>query len=205
MSPRSPAASAATRAASRARILDAATTLFAARGFGPCRVADVADRAGMSPANVYWHFDSKEAVLRAILVDGLAAREAMAATVADEYGPARRKLEILVDRTIAFYVEHARFLVILAGLAGADGQTLAGTVVVDLPETEVRTRAHVRRVLAEARSEGAILPAEPDLLVHLFFALFDGLLVGSGGRWPVSPGSELRDATLRLLGCRPAA
>jgi AcrR family transcriptional regulator len=204
VSPRSPQASAATRAASRARILDAAGALFAEHGFGPCRVADVAHRAGMSPANVYWHFDSKEAVLRAILVDGLAAREAMTAAVAAEYGPARRKLEIMVDRTLAFYSEHARFLVIRAGLAGADGQDVAGTLGVDLPETERRTRAHVRLVLAEARSEGAILPTEPDLLVHLFFALFDGLLVGSGGRWPTTPPDGLRDATLRLLGYRPA-
>ncbi len=204
MSPRSPQAREATRAASRARILDAAGTLFAEHGFGPCRVADVAHRAGMSPANVYWHFDSKEAVLRAILVDGLAAREAMTAAVADEYGPARRKLEILVDRTLAFYGEHARFLVILAGLAGADGQQLARTLGVDLPEIERRTRGHVRRVLAEARSEGAILPSDPDLLVHLYFAFVDGLLVGTGGRWPTTPRDGLRDATLRLLGHRAA-
>jgi AcrR family transcriptional regulator len=205
VSPRSPAASAAARAASRARILEAAGTLFAEHGYAACRVADVARRAGMSPANVYWHFDSKEAVLRAILVDGLAAREAMTAAVADEYGPARRKLEMLVERTITFYGEHARFLVILGGLAEADGPELAGSLGIDLREIERRTRAHVRRVLAEARSEGAILPTDPDLLVHLFFAVFDGLLVGSGGRWPTPPRDGLRDATLRLLGYRPVS
>jgi AcrR family transcriptional regulator len=205
VSPRSPAASAAARAASRARILEAAGTLFAEHGYAACRVADLARRAGMSPANVYWHFDSKEAVLRAILVDGLAAREAMTAAVADEYGPARRKLEILVDRTIAFCAEQARFLVILAGLAGADGQGLVDTLGIDLRQSERRTRVYVRGVLAEARSEGVIQPAEPDLLVQLFFALFDGLLVGSGGRWPAMPGDELRTATLRLLGYRPVS
>jgi AcrR family transcriptional regulator len=59
MAPRSRDDSQATRAASRARILAAARTLFAERGFFACRVADVARRAGMSPGNVYWHFDSK--------------------------------------------------------------------------------------------------------------------------------------------------
>ena len=178
----------AARAAGRGRVLAAARVLFAERGFAASRVADVAQGAGMSPGNVYWHFDSKEAILRAILVQGFAAREAMTAGVADEYGPARRKLEILVDRTIAFYDGEAESMVIIAGLAGPGGRGLVGSLGFDQPAIERRNRANVRRVLAEARSEGAIDPADPDTLVTLFGALFDGLLLGSGGaRRPSRP------------------
>lgn len=163
----------------------------------------------MGPGNVYWHFDSKEALLAAILAEGFAAREAMTAEVADEYGPARRKLEILVDRTIAFYAEQAAFLRILAALASPGGRELIASLGFDVPEIERRSRANVRRVLAEARSEGAIAPADPDQLVAFFMAFFDGLLVGSDGRWrdgrgPAMPGEAVRDAALRLLGYRPA-
>ncbi len=168
----------------------------------------------MGPGNVYWHFDSKEAVLAAILADGFAAREAMTAGVADEYGPARRKLEILVDRTIAFYTEQAAFLRILAGMSGPGGRELIASLGFNVPEIERRSRANVRRVLAEARSEGAIAPADPDQLVAFFMAFFDGLLVGSDGRGsdgrgsdgrgPAVPQEGVRDTALRLLGHRPA-
>jgi AcrR family transcriptional regulator len=192
------------RAASRVRILDAARAILAERGFAACRVADVAARAGMTPGNVYWHFDSKEAVLAAILAEGFAARDAMAAALADEYGPARRKLEILVDRTIAFHGEQEAFLRILVGLESRGGRELIGSLGFDLRDLDRRWRSNVRRVLAEARSEGAIVSGDPDALVTLFAALFDGLLVATDGAWQALPPEAVRAAALRLLGHRPA-
>ena len=202
MAPRSREENEATRAASRARILGAARTLFAERGFAACRVADVAQRAGMSPANVYWHFDSKEAVLRVVLAEGFASREEMTAAVAAEYGPARRKLEILVERTTAFYEANAEFVVILGGLRGAGGREVITSLGFDLPEIERRLRANLRRVFAEARSEGAVGNADPDTLVTLFLAFFDGLAISRGDLR--LPPDALRDAALRLAGYRPA-
>ena len=202
MAPRSREENEATRAASRARILGAARTLFAERGFAACRVADVAQRAGMSPANVYWHFDSKEAVLRVVLAEGFASREEMTAAVAAEYGPARRKLEILVERTTAFYEANAEFVVILGGLQGAGGREVITSLGFDLPEIERRLRANLRRVFAEARSEGAVGNADPDTLVTLFLAFFDGLAISRGDLR--LPPDALRDAALRLVGHRPA-
>jgi AcrR family transcriptional regulator len=204
MAPRSREENEATRAASRARILTAARTLIAEHGFTACRVADVAQRAGMSPANVYWHFDSKETVLRAILAEGFASREEMTAGLAAEYGPARRKLEILVERTAAFYGANAEFVVILGGLQGAGGREVIGSLGFDLPAIERRLRANLRRVFAEARSEGAVEPADPDLLVTLFVAFFDGLIVTRAAQWSPLPAPDLRDAALRLVGHRPA-
>ena len=192
------------KTAARARILAAARTLFAERGFAACRVADVARRAGMSPANVYWHFDSKEAILQAMLTEGFASREEMTAGVAAEYGPARRKLDLLVDRTMAFYEANAEFAIILGGLRGAGGHELIGRLGFDLPAIELRSRANLRRVFAEARSEGAVGDADPDLLAAFYLAFFDGLLITRGDLWPALPQAALRDAALRLVGYRPA-
>jgi AcrR family transcriptional regulator len=192
------------KTAARARILAAARALFADRGFAACRVADVARRAGMSSANVYWHFDSKGAILQAILTEGFANREAMIAGVAAEYGPARRKLDILVERTVAFYEANAEFTVILGGLRGAGGHELIGRLGFDLPEIELRSRANLRRVFAEARSDGAVGDADPELLAAFYLAFFDGLLITRGDLWPALPQVALRDAALRLVGYRPA-
>jgi len=193
-----------TRAASRARIVAAARALFAERGFAACRVADVARRAGMSPGNVYWHFDSKEAILQAILAEGFANLEAMAAGVAAEYGPARRKLDLLLERTLALYGTSGEFTVILGGLLGEGGRELVRSLGFDLAEIERRAHANLRRVFAEARSEGAVEAADPDLLVVFYLAFFDGLRITRGNLWPSLPPDALRDAALRLVGYRPA-
>ena len=192
------------RATARARILAASRALFAERGFVACRVADVARRAGMSPGNVYWHFDSKEAILREILAEGFENVEAMTARVADEYGPARRKLDLLVERTLALYAANAEFTVILGGLKGAGGRDLVRSLGFDLPEIERRSRANLRRVFAEARSEGAVEAADPDLLVAFYLAFFDGLLIAHGDSWPALSPAALCDAALRLVGYRRA-
>jgi AcrR family transcriptional regulator len=193
------------RAGSRGRILAAARILFAERGYFPCRVADVAARSGMSVGNVYWHFPTKEAILGAILAEGFDAFEAMTAGVADEYGPARRKLDLLVERTIALYEAHGEFVVILGGLMGHGGQELVRSLGFDMPGIGGRCHAHLRRVFAEAQGEGAITPTDPDLVVAFYLAFFNGLLITYPALWPTAPRDVIRAATLRLVGYRPLA
>jgi AcrR family transcriptional regulator len=204
MTPTAGGVSESTKAASRARILEAARALFAERGFAACRVADVAQRAGMSAGNVYWHFDSKDALLSAILAEGFGNVEAMTAEVAAAYGPARRKLDLLVERTLALYDDNALFMVILGGLMGHGGQELVRALGFDMPEIGGRYHANLRRVFAEARSEGAVASADPDQLVTFYFAFFNGLLITYADLWPAIPRDALRDAALRLVGYRPA-
>ena len=192
------------REASAARVLDAARSLFAGRGFAACRVTDIARQAGMSSGNVYWLFDSKDAILRTILTDGFATLEALVGAVAEEYGPARRKLDILVDRTIDFYQHNEALMTILGSLNGEGGRALLGRLGIDREAIEDRRRASLRSVFAEARSEGAVAPADPDLLVTLYVALFDGLLAGDRRRWAQLSNEEIRDAALRVVGYRPA-
>ncbi|MCA9510380.1 MAG: helix-turn-helix domain-containing protein [Myxococcota bacterium] len=52
------------KAATQERILAAATELFIERGYESTTVQDVADRAGVSRATVFWHFSEKAALFR---------------------------------------------------------------------------------------------------------------------------------------------
>ena len=51
----------------REAILDAATDLFAERGYAATPVNAVCERAGVGKPAVYWHFENKQGLLAAVL------------------------------------------------------------------------------------------------------------------------------------------
>jgi AcrR family transcriptional regulator len=53
----------------RHRILHAASALFALRGFGSVSISDVAESAGLVKSSIYHHFENKEALYLAVLMD----------------------------------------------------------------------------------------------------------------------------------------
>ena len=95
-----PKVSAAYMRARREEILDAATTVFSARGFHAATVDDVASTAEVSKGSLYHHFDSKES-----MIDGLA--EKWQAVDAETFDAADREaspldgLALVAKRTIA--------------------------------------------------------------------------------------------------------
>jgi AcrR family transcriptional regulator len=51
----------------RAAILQVALELFTERGFDGASIRDIADALGVTKSSLYYHFDNKEAILRALL------------------------------------------------------------------------------------------------------------------------------------------
>lgn len=58
----------------RGRVLAAAAEVFAEKGFAAAKLADVAERAGTSPSNIYKYVEHKDALFQAIVTPALAAR-----------------------------------------------------------------------------------------------------------------------------------
>ena len=55
---------------SRRRILDAASSLMSERGFAGTSISEVSKRSGLPASSIYWHFDSKEGLLGAVVEEG---------------------------------------------------------------------------------------------------------------------------------------
>ncbi len=70
-------------ATTRQRLMDAAVEAFAENGFAGTTTRDIAARAGMSPAAVYVHHDSKESLLFSV---SLAGHQNTLAVIAESYG-----------------------------------------------------------------------------------------------------------------------
>lgn len=75
--------------AGRETILAAAAELFAAKGFAGVSVREVAERAGVSKANVFHHFSSKDTLYLAVLRSAVTRFE----TLLDDYAGERDGFE----------------------------------------------------------------------------------------------------------------
>jgi AcrR family transcriptional regulator len=91
----------------RERILRAAAELVAERGFHAVSMADIGAASGIVGSGVYRHFDSKSAVLAALLDEGMARLLAGAAAVVGSGRRAPEVLDELVRDQVRFAVDEA--------------------------------------------------------------------------------------------------
>ena len=76
----------------REEILDAAHTLFTTKGFQPTTMEDILKVVGIAKGTLYYHFPSKEQILRALVLRIVGQVEQRAREVADSPAPAVDKL-----------------------------------------------------------------------------------------------------------------
>jgi len=99
--------------AMRSRILDAATAEFATAGYGGARVERISHSAGTVDRMLYYYFDSKEGLFRAVLEDAYAklgaAEERLQLTGVEPVQGMRE----LIAFTWHYYLEHPEFIRLL--------------------------------------------------------------------------------------------
>ncbi|GAA4584504.1 TetR/AcrR family transcriptional regulator [Planotetraspora phitsanulokensis] len=86
----------------RAEILDAAATLFAARGYHGVSIEDIGSAVGISGPALYRHFSGKEALLREMLLDISERLHEQGARLATAPPTAEAALDALLDGHISF-------------------------------------------------------------------------------------------------------
>ncbi len=84
-------------------ILDAAVRVFARQGFHTCRVADIADEAGVAYGLVYHYFASKEAILDTLFLERWDVMVAAIAEADASSRPPREKLHAIASFIVDSY------------------------------------------------------------------------------------------------------
>jgi len=146
----------------RDRILDAASSTFAEAGFAGARVDEIARRAGVNKAMLYYHIGDKEALYTAVLERNFdRAQESVAQAMALP-GTASERLEAVVAAITRLVVErpdHPRMLLREVASGGAS-----------LPPEILRRMmwlvAGVGGLLAEGVAAGEFRATDP-VLTHL--------------------------------------
>ena len=163
----------------RERILEAAETLFLARGFAGTAVDDVCTAADSSKGSFYHHFESKEALALAVL-DAYYARGLTRLMS----GPFHREADP-IKRCLAF-LRHAEDISVEVWSEGC----ILGSFAADLADSSPRVHGAVANRLknlaaalaplfAAALAQQSARPRRPtaDDLAHQFLAVVEGAIV----------------------------
>ena len=160
------------RERTRALVLDAAERLVSQRAPEEIRVEDVAAEAGVSPASVYVHFGTKDALLAAVTERVLAvATDALRSAYAADTSPLERfagvgaaYLRLLLDHPVV-----VKYLAV-TGERGPRGG-VEDEVAVRFSELRREFEGSIR----DAVAAGAIRPVDPEALSYFLLGAWNGV------------------------------
>jgi AcrR family transcriptional regulator len=166
VSPRTAVQNQEVRALTRARLLNAALRLFASRGYASTSVDAIADAAGVSAGLLYYHFDSKSAVLHAIFEQSLTDVQATFGAADREPLPIDR-LPALLRSAGEILPRHRSFWTVWYGLR------MQQEVLKSLGASVREFTAAIVRTLERYLSD--INWPDPAIEAQLLFAQIDGM------------------------------
>ncbi len=185
------------RAETCARILDAATTAFADAGYHNTSVDDIIGRAGVARGTFYLHFESKHAVLAAVLADilGGIVQAVQAIRLEQPETPYQQLVTNLERAWQVFADDPRRAHIVLAGLHGVDPDFDAQVTAL-----EAHVLSMIGRSIQKGQELGWLRPFDPRMgacaLVGAFKEnLTDELLREDAPRF----GAERMTALLEVL------
>jgi len=180
---------------SRQRILDAATQIAGERGYDGTSVALVSERSGLPASSIYWHFESKDQLIAAVIERSFDRwLERMHAWVPPREGASQEELfEAAIQRTAAALTAAPDFLRLglMLVLERRPQEATARRMFL-----QVRERAYKGMVASyEAFFAGVLDAADVRALATLTMAAADGLFIAH----EVEPASVDLDDAFQLL------
>jgi len=149
------------RPSQKDKILEAALNCFAQHGYSATRIRDIAERAEVSEAALYRHYESKEAVAQALFAEYLQEYSARLQQVATSQQPPQAKLQEVVRLCLATYREQpAGFSFVLLNTP---------TFIPRLPAGTIYPLDVVEQIISAGQRQGVVRAGQPNLLTAIFF------------------------------------
>jgi len=152
------------RGRSRERLLEAATTLFARKGYDGVSVDAIVNEAGLNKRMVYHYFGSKEGLYVAVLGNAFDRIAGMEARIFDDNPPADVALERIVHGYFRFLLENPEFPALLSWENLQGGRHLGAFSFTKAPILDA-----LGRVITQGIASGEIRPEidRRHMLIHL--------------------------------------
>jgi AcrR family transcriptional regulator len=159
----------------RRMILDAAVRVFARQGYNGCRVADIADEAGVAYGLLYHYFGSKDAVLDTLFLERWHLLLDAIGEIDARPIPARAKLEAIAGFIIESYRRDPELMKVIIVEVTRAANTFGATHLEEI-------RAAYRRIadiVAAAQADGAFSrEVAPEFAALAFYGALEQVLTG---------------------------
>lgn len=125
------------RETSKERIERAAMELFARNGYGNTSISQIAHAAGISKGLMYNYYESKEALLKAIVQRGMELGQGMVSSLADDANKPEAWLRKIVDATFQEVQKNPDYWKLMTSLALQEDVMKAVNIEVEAKRREM--------------------------------------------------------------------
>jgi AcrR family transcriptional regulator len=159
--------------ARRNQVLTAAAECFRRKGYHGAGMAEISKTAGMSAGHIYNYFDSKEAIIEAIIQRDMEEMFSVFQQFEDQPGELLANMLDGVDQGVERHMDRDKGALELEMLAEAARNQKVAFL---LQEADTLSRTRMRRLLVGERSlVNNATDKELDARINVMFALFGGL------------------------------
>jgi len=183
------------------RILSAAGTAFADRGFHATTTRDIAAAAGLSPAAVYVHHESKEQLLYLISLEGHQRTEELVREAVGSSEDPTEQLRAVMTAFAVFQVDQH----VVARVINYERGALSDPHGAQITHLRRTIHRHVQEVVERgvARGDFDTASAEMATMAILSLGIDIARWYGQDATWPAGRIARFyADAALRIVGSR---
>lgn len=130
----------------REHIITVATEVFATQGFAGARVDDIAERAGINKAMLYYHLGDKQALYAAVLLDTIDKALAMIDAALEKANTPEERIRAIIQTVAAAAQSNPNFPPLMLRELASGGASL--------PDPVMRRMARLFRTMSETLAAG---------------------------------------------------
>ena len=139
------------------RILDTAAEVFADSGFAGARMDEIADRAGVNKATIYYHIGAKETLYARVLHEHFASAGDQFDRVLGSVSDPEEKLSLFIQQIARVMDQNPRKTVMMLREIAAGGEHFPDIVARDLSVIIGK----LMEILSEGQRQGRFIPVNP--------------------------------------------
>ena len=163
--------------ARRSEILEAATRLFARKGYHGTAMSEIAKEAEFSTGSLYNFFQNKEELYFTLLREKIEALEAEVYAVLESDAGVEDRLRIYVDKVLAFFERERDFFRIFGEQRGQFESTAKGEFSDVIHDKIQNYLARMVSLMEQGTRQGLFKPMSAAELAMIFFGITNNILV----------------------------
>jgi AcrR family transcriptional regulator len=154
----------------RARLLEAASGLFAQKGYAATTVREIVDAAGVTKPVLYYYFGNKEGIYLELMEEALGTVHSLVTRAMESGGSARERIERLCESTFDAMLDHLDVVRVMDSSYYGPPQ---GAPYFDFEVFHREFEGAVRSLVEAGMASGELRPGDPEVVTLALIGALD--------------------------------